>query len=72
LPSFSHLAQTDVQIIAEILINLAFAWAMTWLNLPSRHDHSTLALQREQLIDRSTRQAQLLFRGSRVDVRSAD
>lgn len=72
LPSFSHLAQTDVQIIAEILINLAFAWAMTWLNLPSRHDYSTLALQREQLIDRSTRQAQLLFRGSRVDVRSAD
>lgn len=72
LPSFAHLEQTDVQIIAEILINLAFAWAMTWLNLPNRHDSNTLALQREQLIERSTRQAQLLFRGSRVSSRSAD
>lgn len=72
LPSFAHLEQTDVQIIAEILINLAFAWAMTWLNLPNRHEQNSLAWQREQLIERSTRQAQLLFRGSRVSSRSAD
>ncbi|MEC7120198.1 MAG: TetR family transcriptional regulator [Pseudomonadota bacterium] len=64
LPSFEHLVTEDVQITAEILINLAFSWAMTWLNLPSRHDPSDLATQREHLIARSTRQAQLLFRGS--------
>lgn len=64
LPTFQHLEAVDVQITAEILINLAFAWAMTWLNLPNRHDQRDLDMQREQLIDRSTRQAQLLFRGS--------
>lgn len=64
LPNFQPLDPLHVQITAEILINLAFAWAMTWLNLPNRHDTQELEVQREQLIERSTRQAQLLFRGS--------
>ncbi|MFA9203690.1 MAG: hypothetical protein ACEQSD_06820, partial [Flavobacteriales bacterium] len=64
LPNFQPLDPLHVQITAEILINLAFAWAMTWLNLPNRHDTQGLEVQREQLIERSTRQAQLLFKGS--------
>lgn len=71
LPSFQHLDALEIQITAEILINLAFAWAMTWLNPPNRYEAQNLEQQREQLIERSTRQAQLLFRGSLAGLRSA-
>lgn len=71
LPSFQHLDTLEIQIAAEILINLAFVWAMTWLNLPNRHVAQCLEGQREQLIERSTRQAKLLLRGSLADLRSA-
>ena len=63
LPAFKALAIEDLQIMAEILINLALSWAMTWLNLPDRHDTQSLIEQKQQLIQRTTRQAQLLFRG---------
>jgi hypothetical protein len=49
--------------MAEILINLALSWAITWLNLPDHHDSQPLVKQQQQLVQRTTRQAQLLFRG---------
>jgi TetR/AcrR family transcriptional regulator, fatty acid biosynthesis regulator len=62
LPDFEHVQDTeDLRIMAEILINLAFSWAMTWLNLPE--DQQLREIQEEQLVSRTTRQAQLLFKG---------
>jgi AcrR family transcriptional regulator len=63
LASFQALALDDLQIMAEILINLALSWAITWLNLPDHHDSQPLVKQQQQLVQRTTRQAQLLFRG---------
>jgi len=62
LPDFEHVKDhEDLRIMAEILINLAFSWAMTWLNLPE--EQVLRDAQQEQLISRTTRQAQLLFKG---------
>lgn len=64
LPAFSHVEMTeDLQLMSSILINLAFSWAMTWLNLPDNANAIALAEQREQLIVSTTKQAQLIFRG---------
>ena len=63
LPAFQNIAIDDLQIMAEILINLALSWAMTWINLPDALDSASLEQQQRQLIIRTTRQAQLLFRG---------
>lgn len=64
LPAFSHIEMIeDLQSMSSILINLAFSWAMTWLNLPDNANAIALAEQREQLIVSTTKQAQLIFRG---------
>lgn len=57
LPDFQKMNEADLIIMSELLINLAFAWAMRWLN------DATTAEQRELLIQRTTRQSQLLLRG---------
>lgn len=57
LPAFAKMNEADLTIMSELLINLAFAWAMRWLN-----DAAT-AEQRELSIQRTTRQSQLLLRG---------
>lgn len=64
LPAFQHVGMSqDLQIMSSILINLSFSWAMTWLNLPDKTSHNGIDEQREQLIQMTTRQAQLMFRG---------
>ena len=64
LPTFSHIEMSeDLQSMSSILINLAFSWAMTWLNLSDKTSAASLAEQREQLIVSTTKQAQLIFRG---------
>lgn len=64
LPGFKHVeGNQDLQIMSSILINLSFSWAMTWLNLPEKQNSSSLEEQREQLIQMTTKQAQLMFRG---------
>ncbi len=57
LPDFAKMNEADLTIMSELLTNLAFAWAMRWLN------DATTAEQRELLIQRTTRQSQLLLRG---------
>ncbi len=64
LPAFSHIEMIeDLQSMSSILINLAFSWAMSWLNLADQSHDELLAQQREQLIVSTTKQAQLIFRG---------
>lgn len=64
LPAFQHVGMSqDLQIMSSILINLSFSWAMTWLNLPDKNSTANIDEQREQLIQMTTRQAQLMFRG---------
>lgn len=64
LPAFEHVGATqDLQIMSSILINMSFSWAMTWLNLPDKNNSASLEQQREQLIQNTTKQAQLMFRG---------
>lgn len=64
LPAFQHVGMSqDLQIMSSILINLSFSWAMTWLNLPDKNSTAGIDEQREQLIQMTTRQAQLMFRG---------
>jgi AcrR family transcriptional regulator len=64
LPAFQHVGMSqDLQIMSSILINLSFSWAMTWLNLPDKNSTADIDEQREQLIQMTTRQAQLMFRG---------
>ncbi|AXI01715.1 TetR family transcriptional regulator [Aquirhabdus parva] len=63
LPAFSLLEREDLTIISEVLVNLAFTWAMTWITLPSSDEELSLEEQQEQLMQRATRQAQLLNRG---------
>ncbi|XID75036.1 TetR family transcriptional regulator [Alkanindiges sp. WGS2144] len=64
LPAFAHVSTSqDLQLMASILINLAFSWVMSWLNLPDKSNPAALSEQHEQFIQTTIRQAQLLFRG---------
>ncbi|MDE2420980.1 MAG: TetR family transcriptional regulator [Gammaproteobacteria bacterium] len=63
LPAFKSLELADLTIVSEILVNLSFSWAMTWITLHLFDEETPLAEQQEQLIQRATRQAQLLNRG---------
>ena len=63
LTAFKLLESADLTIVSEILVNLSFSWAMTWITLPLFDEETPLAEQQEQLIQRATRQAQLLNRG---------
>lgn len=64
LPAFEQVSTTqDLRITSSILINLSFSWAMTWLNLPEKNNPASISEQREQLIQNTTKQAQLMFRG---------
>lgn len=63
---FKHLTLTDTQIMADVLINLSFSWAMTWLGLRQTQTESSAPeaeAAREAYIQLTTRQTQLLFRG---------
>lgn len=64
LTAFKSLETADLTIISEILVNLSFSWAMTWITLPLFDEQTPLAEQQEQLIQRATHQAQLLNRGA--------
>jgi hypothetical protein len=64
LTAFRALETADLTIVSEILVNLSFSWAMTWITLPLFDEETPLADQQEQLIQRATRQAQLLNRGA--------
>lgn len=63
LAAFEHVnTSEDLRIMSSIIINLSFSWAMTWLNLP-QDNPQVFEEQRELLIQNTTKQAQLMFRG---------
>lgn len=63
LPAFKTLETSDLTNVSEIFVNLAFSWAMTWITLPLFEEEKPLIEKQDQLIQRATRQAQLLNRG---------
>lgn len=64
LPGFEHVeGGQDLHVMSNILINLSLTWAMTWLNLPDKNNNASIEEQKEQLIQNTNKQAQLLFRG---------
>lgn len=63
LPAFKSLELQDLSIVSEILVNLSFSWAMSWITLPLFDEETPLEDKKEQFIQRATRQAQLLNRG---------
>ncbi len=63
LPAFKALELQDLTIVSEILVNLSFSWAMSWITLPLFDEETPLADKKEQFIQRATRQVQLLNNG---------
>lgn len=63
LHAFKTLETSDLTNVSEIFVNLAFSWAMTWITLPLFEEEKPLLEKQDQMIQRATRQAQLLNRG---------
>lgn len=64
LESVKHIQQLDdVKILAQLLINLAFNWVMTWIELPKQYEPPALAQQQQLLQDQAVTQVRLLFHG---------
>lgn len=64
IPSIRHIEhQQDLHVLAQILINLSFNWAMTWISY-TRHFKGTDLEQQQQIFKQQTIiQINLLFRG---------
>lgn len=63
LPAFKSLELQDLSIVSDILVNLSFSWAMSWITLPLFDEETPLTEKKELFIQRATRQAQLLNNG---------
>lgn len=55
----------DLKVLSNILINLCFTWAMSWISLTRQHSGMELELQKLVLKNQSTTQVRLVFRGIR-------
>lgn len=55
--------QHDLQVLSQILMSLAFNWAMSWMDLQRSVAAAELGAQQEQLKLSAITQVQLLFRG---------
>lgn len=53
----------DLKVLSNILINLCFTWAMSWISLTRQHSGMELELQKLVLKNQSTTQVRLVFRG---------
>lgn len=64
LPMFEHIQHSqDLKVLSDILINMSFTWAMTWLSLPRQLQESMLSDQQHNFVENATTQVRLLFRG---------
>ena len=64
LDAFKPMKNTkDLHVLATILINMSFTWAMTWIMLPKQSKADELATQRQIFLDNATTQVRLLFCG---------
>ena len=53
----------DLQIISNILINLSFTWAMTWMDINRRYQAQERLEQQKQFKLQTITQVHLIFRG---------
>lgn len=53
----------NLQVLSNILINLSFTWAMTWMNLQRQFQHAERLEQHIQFKQQTIAQIQLIFRG---------
>ena len=58
---FQHLA--DLKVLSNILINLSFTWAMSWISLVRQAASTELELEKMRLKDQTVIQIQLISRG---------
>lgn len=74
-PAFAHISQNDRALLAEVSLNMALAWVVEWIELtPTVHDdeeeddseidEAAVQAQKEAMLLRCTRQAQMLFYGA--------
>jgi len=55
--------ENDLKVITNILINLSFTWAMSWINLSRQYSGIELELQKMVLKKQSVTQIRLIFKG---------
>ena len=55
--------QNDLKAITNILINLCFTWAMSWMSLSRQYSGIELELQKMVLKKQAVTQIQLIFKG---------
>ena len=53
----------DFKVLANILINLSFTWAMSWINLQSQASQPEFETAKDLLRSQTITQVQLIFRG---------
>ena len=53
----------DFKVLANILINLSFTWAMSWINLQSQASQPEFETVKDLLRSQTITQVQLIFRG---------
>lgn len=72
-PAFSHINETDRNLLSEVALNMALAWVVEWLELvpvetddeeSTAQDASTIESKKQAMLVRCTRQAQMLFYGA--------
>ena len=55
--------ENNLKVITNILINLSFTWAMSWINLSRQYSGIELELQKMVLKKQSVTQIRLIFKG---------
>lgn len=64
LPSFQHFHQLeDLKILAHLMIDLAFSWVMSWIEISHQFEQPQLDQHREHFQAQANIQARLLFHG---------
>ena len=61
MQNFHH--ADDLKVLSNILINLCFTWAMSWITLSRQYSGMELELQKLVLKKQSITQVRLIFKG---------
>ncbi|AXY55304.1 TetR family transcriptional regulator [Acinetobacter chinensis] len=65
--------ENDLKVLSNILINLSFTWAMSWLSLSRQYSGLELELRKAVVKKQAITQVKLIFRGvSGMQVKSSD
>ena len=64
IKSMQHINnEQDLQVLSQILIDMSFTWAMSWISLNRQFQDAELVEQQRLYIQQAVIQVQLLFRG---------